>query len=168
MGGHSGQPAAHDFLAVGESGGESALNREKRVRHVVERVAAIAQKRSEAGVGDRFDAVVDGEHGADVGVHHKTGERAEDLESVVRFARAAALGVRDGHDAIERRVHAGEGLQPGGELARETRRARRGAEDDEGVARADAAATRAAVALKGAGRIGGWCGRRGRERCFVE
>ena len=167
-GGDDWQPAAHDFLALGEGGGETAANREKGVRHIVEGVAAVAQEGGEAGVGDGLDTVVDGEHGADVGMHHETGERAEDLEGVVGFAGTAALGVGDGDNAVERGVHAGEGLQAGGELARETRGARGGAEDDEGVAGADAAPTRAAKTLKCAESVGerrGWCGREG---VFVE
>ena len=168
LGGYDRQPAAHDFLTLGESGGEPGADREKRVRHTVERVATIAQEGGEAGVGDGLDTIVDGEHGADVGVHHEPGERAEYLEGVVGFARAAGLGVGDGHDAVERGVHAGEGLQARRQLARETRRAGRGAEDDDVISRADAAATRTAVTLKRAGRSDERRGRSGDEGFFVE
>ena len=168
LGGYGRQPAAHDFLALGEGGGETAANREKGVRHIVEGVAAVAQEGGEAGVGDGLDTIVDGEHGADVGVHHETGERAEHLEGVVGFAGTAALGVGDGDDAVERGVYAGEGLQARRQLPRETPGARGGAEDDEGVAGADAAPTRTAVTLKRAGCSGERRGRRGDEGCFVE
>ena len=42
-------------------------------------------------------------------MHHETGERAQHLGGVVRLARPAALGVRDGDDAVDRRVRRASG-----------------------------------------------------------
>ena len=77
-------------------------------------------------------------------------ERPQDFGRVVRLARAAALGVRDGHDTVERRKHPRHHLQPRRKLPRKTRRARRRAEDDHGIARAHAARPRPAITGKGA------------------
>ena len=82
------------------------------------------------------------------GYDHETGERAENFERVIRLLRAAALGVRDSDDAIETGMHFRERLQAGRELAGETRGARGGAEDDDEIARADAAPARTAVTAK--------------------
>ncbi len=125
--------------------------------HVVERQAVLAHERLEPRVGDRLDAQIEREDRADVRMDHEPGQRAQHLAGVVRLAGPAALGVGDGDDAVDARVPPGQRLQPRRELARDARRARRRAEDDDGVARADAAA---------AGRAGsrGTCaaGRRGR------
>ena len=147
---HRRQPPAHQCLALGQRRREPATDAEKRVRHIAERVAVRGHKRLQPGVGDRLAARIHREHRAHIRVHHEPRERPQDFGRVVRLARAAALGVRDGHDAVERRKHPRHHLQPRRELPRKTRRARRRAEDDHGVARAHAARPRPAITGKGA------------------
>ena len=165
---YRGQPAAYDALALGEPGGESAIEGEKLMRHIVEWVAVGAHELLQSDVRDRLGAVIDGEDGADVRVHHEPAERAQDFRRVVRLARATTLGVRNRDDAIELGMDAGERLQPGGELAGKTRGVRGRAEDDDGVARADAAAAGPAVTGEGAWRGNARDRRGGAERGFVE
>ena len=138
------------------------------MRNRVERVAVGPHEVLQFRVRERLDAVVDGEHGPDVRVDHEAGERAQHLEGVVARAGAAALGVRDGDEAVQARVHAGQGLQPRGELARETGGARRRAEDDDRVARADAAVARPAITGERARGLGPRYGRGGADDLLLE
>ena len=163
-----GEPGADDALALGETGGEAAGEGEEMMRDVGERIAAFFHEVAEEGVGDGLDAVVDGEDGGDVRVRHETGETTEDLGGVVGLVGSAALGVRDGDDAVEAGVDAGERLEAGGELAGVAGGAGGGAEDDDDVARADAAAAGAAVALERARGGEEFDGRRGDESAFVQ
>ena len=163
-----GEPGADDALALGETGGEAAGEGEEMMRDVGEGIAAFFHEVAEEGVGDGLDAVVDGEDGGDVRVRHETGETTEDLGGVVGLVGSAALGVRDGDDAVEAGVDAGERLEAGGELAGVAGGAGGGAEDDDDVARADAAAAGAAVALERARGGEEFDGRRGDESAFVQ
>src|SRR5688572_23000861 len=116
--------------------------------HRLERITVLEHEIAQASVRDRLDAVIDGEHRADVRVHDEASQRAQYFLRVVRFLGAAAFGVRDGDDAIQARMNAGKRLQTGGQLARETGSARSRAENDDRIARTDAPITRSAVTRK--------------------
>ena len=162
------QPAAHDARALGETGGKSATQREKFMRHVRERVAVLQHECAQPRVRDRLHAVVEREHRADIWMHHEARECAQHFGGIVRLASAAALGVCDGDDAIEPGMHARERLELRGELAREARGARSGAEDDDEIARADTAPHRTPEAGKCRARLHEIHGGSGAETFFIE
>ena len=122
---------------------------------VVQRVIFRPREPLQPGVVHRFNPEVDRQHGPHVGMHEEPGERAEDLGRVVGLLPIPALGVRNGHDAIELRVHPREGTQAFREQAHVARGARGSADDRDHVPRAHAAPAGTSVARKGAGLRGG-------------
>src|SRR2546423_4486288 len=101
-------------------------------------------------------------------MHHEAAEREKSFLRVVGLTRAAALGVRDRDDAVDRRMDARERLQPRDELPREARGARRRPDDHDEIPRADAAVCRTAETLEGARRHGARKGGARWKRAFIE
>ena len=84
---------------------------EKLMRHIRERIAVLEHERAKPLVRDGFHAVIHREHSADIRMHDKTSEGAQDFLRVIPFGCAAPFGMGNRNDAIERWMDASKRLQ---------------------------------------------------------
>ena len=125
---------------------KAALDTHKAVRHVVEGIVVARQVLLQRAIADRFAAIIDRQHRADIGVNRKAGQRPQQMLLVIGLLPTAALGVGNRHYAIDaRNCYIGAAR---GQGTSKTRRARGRAEHDDEVPRTDAATARTQITGK--------------------